>query len=138
MYTLLTNICFCTLLIAFGACTNAPNNKQSEAINLEPKVLNMEDPVGLEKALKMTQADLIKSWGKPIAKEQFKMNESLEEFRIELYNYIPKETYLSSEIVIDELTWEKDSTTNITFWYRNKDVTNLPIHYLIWQKDVEF
>lgn len=138
MYTLLNKICFCTLLISFGACTNASNNKQSKAIEVESKTVNMEVRVVIEKALKMNQKDLIKSWGKPLMKEQFVMNEYLDEFRIELYNYIPKEKYMSSEILIDELTWEKDSTTNITFWYRNQGTDNLPIHHLIWPKDLEF
>ena len=61
------------------------------------------------------------------------------EFRIGLNNFIfTKQQRLSENIIIEELTWEKDSKTFITVWYQEIDKKIIPIDSFIWNKGTEF
>jgi hypothetical protein len=75
----------------------------------------------------------IKKLGTPISRDSFKM-EGLSEFRVELYNYLPKD----SDIVVKELTWRVDLVTNLTIWYIQKDSSWNFVHFSRWHKDAQF
>jgi hypothetical protein len=82
--------------------------------------------------------DAITMYGEPKTKEQFNTKDVfLSEFRIELYNYYSKDE-IEKGIILEELTWEKDSVSNITVWYETKGDKKMPKNLLIWNKDAEF
>lgn len=71
--------------------------------------------------------------GDPITEDSFPMTE-IPEFRIELLRFL----LVDPNLKIKELTWSIDSTTNLTVWYTQEEKTWKPVHFMQWNKNVQF
>lgn len=86
----------------------------------------------------LKKVDAIKKYGIPHAKEQFILNNTLSRFRQGLYTVFLKEDILKKNIIIDELTWEKDKNTWITIWYEVTELNIKPKSSYEWKKGTDF
>ena len=131
MYTII----LCLLLFN---CTNTISKKEKNNIMDEPKKTIIMNNLDFKDIMKLKKKDAIKKYGKPFIQEQFALTLGLLEFRIELLNIYTKEECQSKSIIIEELTWNKDSLNYITVWYQSEQKKSLPKHFIIWGKEAEF
>ena len=76
----------------------------------------------------------------PYSQETFILGEDnglISEFRVELLAFYPIEKIKNKNILIKEVTWETSLTHNLTIWYEKKNKEWYPIHYIIWNKELE-
>ena len=76
----------------------------------------------------------------PYSQETFILGEDnglISEFRVELLAFYPIEKIKNKNILIKEVTWETSPTHNLTIWYEKKNKEWYPIHYIIWNKELE-
>lgn len=76
----------------------------------------------------------------PYSQETFILGEDnglISEFRVELLAFYPIEKIKNKNILIKEVTWETSPTHNLTIWYEKKNKEWHPIHYIIWNKELE-
>ena len=76
----------------------------------------------------------------PYSQETFILGEDnglISEFRVELLAFYPIEKIKNKNILIKEVTWETSPTHNLTIWYEKKNKVWYPIHYIIWNKELE-
>ena len=76
----------------------------------------------------------------PYSQETFIRGEDnglISEFRVELLAFYPIEKIKNKNILIKEVTWETSPTHNLTIWYEKKNKEWYPIHYIIWNKELE-
>ena len=76
----------------------------------------------------------------PYSQETFILGEDnglISEFRVELLAFYPIEKIKNKNILIKEVTWETSPTHNLTIWYEKKNNEWYPIHYIIWNKELE-
>ena len=130
MYTII----LCLLLFN---CTDTSSKKEKNNVMDEPKTIIMNN-LDFKDIMKLGKLKAIKKHGKPFKEEQFSLTLGLPEFRVELLNIYTKEECQSKSIIIDELTWNKDSLNYITVWYQSDQKISLPKHFLIWNKGTEF
>lgn len=124
------NSCYFILLLVFFSCANERKNNSLDANDRQEAVLDIE-------TLKnSTYPEAIKKYGLPKSQEEFILDNSLPEFRIELYNLFSDDEIRDS-IRIKEATWRMNSTENITVWYKIKPKLK-PIHVLVWDIQAEF
>lgn len=71
--------------------------------------------------------------GEPLSCDTFSMFD-ITEFRIELLNFLPQD----ADLRIRELTFETDSSNNLTIWYIEKEEKWQPVHFMKWNKDAQF
>jgi hypothetical protein len=142
-------VLFLSLNCLFFCCSNHQsgklNNEQNKSnandnvINttITNKIKNM-DSTKFKDALILTLEEALKKYGTPLKSEQFILNDALPEFRIELNNIYTKEQRMSGSIVIEEVTWQKDTLNNITVWYEKIKKNAFPKNSFIWNKSMEF
>ena len=70
--------------------------------------------------------------------DTFLLNSGVSEFRVGLYNFFPEKYLNETEVIIVEKTWEQDSISNKTVWYRLDKGELHPVDSLIWLKESEF
>lgn len=76
----------------------------------------------------------------PYSQETFILGEDnglISEFRVELLAFYPIEKIKNKNILIKEVTWETSPIHNLTIWYEKKNKEWYPIHYIIWNKELE-
>jgi hypothetical protein len=70
---------------------------------------------------------------------EFILDNSLPEFRIELYNFYKPEQYENTVIIIKEVTWKYRINKKITVWYeKQNNGIYIPKHYTIYSNDMQF
>jgi hypothetical protein len=119
-------------VILFESCrnkaqANIQNNKEGNNMKIDKTVLRKEE------ILSWNYDEALALLGNPVSYDSFTMN-MIPEFRVELLNFLP----LDSNLVVKELTWETDSAENLTIWYIQKDTLWNPVHFLKWDKDMQF
>lgn len=124
------NSCYLIFLLVFFSCTNERKNNSSDSINKQ------EIPLDIKILKSITYPEAIKKYGPPKSQEEFILDNSLPEFRIELYNFFSDDEIRDS-IGIKEATWRMNSTENITVWYKIKPKLN-PVHALVWDIQADF
>ena len=70
--------------------------------------------------------------------DTFLLNSGVSEFRVGLYNFFPEKYLNETEVIIVEKTWEQDSISNKTVWYRLDKGELHTVDSLIWLKESEF
>ena len=70
--------------------------------------------------------------------DTFLLDSGVSEFRVRLYNFFPEKYLNETEVCIIEKTWEQDSITNKTVWYKLEKGELQPVDSLIWSKESEF
>lgn len=84
-----------------------------------------------------SQSQVLAKKGKPVKTEEFKLEEGMNEFRIELQNTYPLTEEKNKKIKIRELTWSKGDE-RLTVWFHNINGTWRAINKYEWHKDMEF
>lgn len=98
----------------------------------------MEDTVSVQFLKMNTYAEALKKYGSPINKENYKLNEvAITEFRVRLLNIFDKQERLKP-IEIQEVTWNQNTTQNVTVWYTLNSGIWTPIDVMSWDKGAEF
>jgi hypothetical protein len=128
-----------TVLILIYSCNSKVDTQNKVKAKLQNYQAAMsQDTINIKDLRTLTLNQSIKKFGTPIQEDSFVLNESLSEFRIELYNIFTREEASSESIRIKESTWEKDSKHHITVWYKRKNNDWVPVHVLQWAKETEF
>ena len=70
--------------------------------------------------------------------DTFLLDSGVSEFRVYLYNFFPEKYLIDTAVCIVEKTWEQDSITNKTVWYKLEKGELQPVDSLIWSKESEF
>lgn len=70
--------------------------------------------------------------------DTFLLDSGVSEFRVRLYNFFPEKYLNDTAVLIVEKTWEQDSITNKTVWYKLEKGELQPVDSLIWSKESEF
>ncbi|MCH5239599.1 MAG: hypothetical protein J1F38_05205 [Muribaculaceae bacterium] len=70
--------------------------------------------------------------------DTFLLDSGVSEFRVRLYNFFPEKYLNDTAVRIVEKTWEQDSITNKTVWYKLEKGELQPVDSLIWSKESEF
>ena len=126
------------ILVAFyfiSCSTNNSENKSNLNTNPTPIAFSVPDE---NNALHYNLNQALVKFGPPIEREAFNLDHLLiSEFRIELHNIYTEEDFQNG-LLIEELTWRKDSLNNITIWYEKVEKEYLPKQYAIWNKWMEF
>jgi hypothetical protein len=92
--------------------------------------------IPLHEALSMYGETIEGYIGKDI---EFIVDNSLPEFRIELYNLYKAEQYENTVIMIKEVTWKYAKNKKITAWYeKQNNGIYIPKHYTIYSNDIQF
>lgn len=125
----------------FICCISCSFSKQKECvedISMNPNEMKVIEAPDSATLMTLSLEDAVSKYGEPKVLERFNTKtDFLSEFRIELLNYYSKDE-IEKGVIIEELTWEKDSLFNVTVWYEVKIAENIPMHILIWIKQSEF
>ena len=97
------------------------------SINVDKSNLKKEDILSLD--YDMALAIL----GEPISRKSFPATE-ISKFSVGVRRYLPADTVLQ----IRELTFEVKADTNLTIWYQEKGKKWQPIHFMRWNKNMQF
>ena len=119
---------------------NCKDNQSKEIKILTKKEHKMEKVSNIsnfEDIMEIEKNDAIKKYGNPLKQEAFKLKDMQGEFWEGLEeNFTEKEK--QKEIIIHELTWEKDSLNFITVWYKQSPDGLTPRDSFVWNKELEF
>ena len=142
-------ISFLLFLFLLSQCDD---NKKNVIIADTPKKMKnitakkaKQTYIEYDKIKHLTYDKLIDSLSKenkelPYSQETFILGEDnglISEFRVELLAFYPIEKIKNKNILIKEVTWETSPTHNLTIWYEKKNKEWYPIHYIIWNKELE-
>lgn len=133
-------LCFVSCLsLLISSCRNpavVSSNNQDTAANAQPK--STIEAFDLKQLKSLSPETAIERFGKTIGTDQFDLSNSLNEFRIEIYNFIPYEDRSSVKVKIKELSWGYNEEKNLTVWYVYKQEKWQYLHYSLWHKDARF
>ena len=99
---------------------------------------NKDNEIVFDDMLSLNKLAAINKYGKPHFYEQFTLEHKQRGFRVGLNKIYSLEELLNKSILIDELTWEKDSKTWITVWYQVGREKAKPKNFSIWKKGTDF
>jgi hypothetical protein len=131
--------CVSGLSLFFISCRNptaVSSDHQDTIATMQPKSA-IED-FDLKQLNSLSPDAALARFGKTTETDQFDLSKSLNEFRIEIYNFIPYEDRSSAKIKIKELSWEYNKEKNLTVWYIYKQDKWQYLHYSLWYKDAKF
>jgi len=100
--------------------------------------MNDQETVKFQDMMLLDKVASIKKYGEPHKEEKFVLNDSLRGFRVGLTTVFTKEERMSRSIVINEVTWSKDSRTWLTVWYQIEKSKAVPKHMYVWKKGTDF
>ncbi|CAA0152378.1 hypothetical protein [Tenacibaculum maritimum] len=98
------------------------------------KITKTQDSISLKDITLLKKQEAILKYGNLVSSNQFVLDDAQGEFRNNITYSYSEEERLSESVIIDELTWEKDSLNFITLWYEGEKLKS----YLIWGKGFEF
>lgn len=131
------NIYLISILLFLMSCKNdQPKIRNTEKEKNEQKILSSQN-LNFKNVMELNKTDAIRNYGNPIKNEIDELKNMQGEFYGELENTVTKEEK-KKNIIIHELTWEKDNLRYITIWYEKKTDKFMPRAKLIWYKDAEF
>lgn len=105
---------------------------------MNDKIIMQDSTKGVTGNVLLKKDIATKTYGKPLKEETLLVQDLYGEFRGEIYNKYTDEERRSNTIKIEEVTWEKDSSNNITIWYQIEEKQSTPKAILIWEKGSEF
>ncbi len=117
------------LLFLNIACKN--NKKQVQSINQKNTTKLVQKK--FDNIMKLNKVEAINEYGVPVSNNSFTLDNAFGEFRNGINNVF-QDIKDKKEIKIDEITWEKNTTTYITVWYHK----SMPKYYYVWEKGTEF
>ena len=82
-------------------------------------------------------AAVLKELGRPDYEDEFPMSQAYGEFRVELYNYYPREVPGNADVHIKELHWDY-RRYHIAVWFHKVDGEWRVLDTCRWQEGVEF
>lgn len=108
------------------------------ANSLKKTEAQKQDYAAFQDAIILNKLDAVKKYGKPHFHEQLILESKQRGLRTPLNNRYTQEELLSKSILIEELTWEKDTKTWITVWYQITNKKIEPKDFCIWKKGTDF
>ncbi len=113
-------------------CKRQISNKDQIEIQKNKVIFDSFDEI-----MELDKTEAINKYGNPNLNTHFNLENAFGEFRIPI-NDVFKNVKNKKQIVIEEITWEKNDSTWITVWYHQKHNKSIPKVYYIWKKGTEF
>jgi hypothetical protein len=128
-------VIFLALIFVFSFFLGKKKNVEKTSIENQNIIQGEEKYIldSIEKVLYWNYREVKQKLGAPVWEDSFSMA-VIPEFRIELLNYLPRD----SNLIVKELTWNKDSVNYITVWYILKENEWEPITFSEYDKLTQF
>jgi len=104
------------ILLVASCVGNATNKKRIKPDTFSRPALKeaYQDTVGVQK---LSPEECKTRLGKPLSDSIFTLEQPLTEFRISIYNHLPKASRHSPGVKIRELIWQLEGEQRLCIWY---------------------
>lgn len=128
------------LSLVLMSCNNKKNNKKlsNKSEHEIKQVIKAQDSLSFEDLMFLNKHKAILKYGNPVSSERFVLDDAQGEFRNSISDVFSIEERQRNSILIEEVTWEKDSRTWITVWYQLIEKKVIPKSVFSWKKGSEF
>lgn len=128
------------ILLIYVMIIGCKENQSKEIKTHIKKEYQMKKNINISKfedIMQIEKEEAIRKYGNPFKQEISKLNDMQGEFWEGLEEKFTEEEK-KREIIIHELTWEKDSINFITVWYKKSPNRLITRDFYIWNKELEF